>query len=323
MTIDRRTLIAGGTALGLAATAAKGAQTGSAVPPDFTVLPLWPGKVPGGEHVTVTQEQGPRSAKSDAYDTFFAHITTPTLTVLRPAKPNGAALLMIPGGGYRRVVLGHEGINISRRFAQAGFTCFSLLYRLPADGWAAGPEAPLQDAQRALRTVRSLAPRYGYDANRIGVIGFSAGGHLAGWLASRQSVATQAVNDAIDREPLSPRAAALIYPVITMTAPLAHNGSRVELIGEPASDEKRRAYSLENAVEPTTPPTFLAHAIDDKTVPVENSLMMLASLRAAHIPAEAHLFETGGHGFGLTLPDGTASPWPDLFETFAKRHGLL
>lgn len=321
MTIDRRTLIGGAAALGLTAGVTRPAA--AAVPPDFTVMPLWPGKPPGGEHVTVQQIEGLRSAASDAYDTFFEHVTTPTLTVLRPARPNGAALLLVPGGGYRRVALGHEGIDIARRFARDGYTCFSLLYRLPADGWASGAEAPLQDAQRALRTVRSLASRYGYDAGRIGVIGFSAGGHLAGWLSSRQSTAAYAPVDAIDREPLAPRAAALIYPVITMTGPFGHSGSRVQLLGVDADVDRRRLYSLENGIEQTTPPTFLAQAIDDKTVPVENSLMMLASLRAAQIPTEAHLFETGGHGFGLKLPDGTVSPWPDLFNTFAKRHGLL
>jgi len=320
MTIDRRTLIAGGAALGLAA-AARPAD--AAVPSDFTVMPLWPGKPPGGARVTARQGEGLRSAGAPAWDTWYDHVTLPTLSVLRPAKPNGVALLILPGGGYHRVYLGHEGIDIARRFAADGYTCFSLVYRLPADGWAAGSEVSLQDAQRGLRTVRSLAAKYGYDAGRIGVIGFSAGGHLAGWLASRQSVNTLALNDPIDREPLNPRVAALIYPVITMTEPFGHSGSRIDLLGKDVSMEQRRAYSLENDIQPTTPPTFLAHAIDDRTVPVENSLMMLASLRAAKIPAEAHLFDTGDHGFGLSLPDGTASPWPDLFEAFARRHGLV
>lgn len=320
MTIDRRTLIAGGAALGLATRARR---SEAAVPSDVTVLPLWPGTPPGGARVTARQGEGPRSAGAPAWDNWFDHVTLPTLSVLRPARPNGAALLILPGGGYHRVYLGHEGLGISRRFAADGYTCFSLLYRLPADGWAAGAKVSLQDAQRALRTVRSLAGRYGYDAARTGVIGFSAGGHLAGWLASRQSVATTTVGDTIDREPLSPRVAALIYPVITMTGPFGHSGSRVELVGRGAGVAQRRAYSLENGIEPTTPPTFLAHAIDDRTVPVESSLTMLAALRAAKIPVEAHLFESGGHGFGLSGPGGTLSPWPDLFDVFAKRHGLL
>jgi len=320
MTIDRRTLIAGGAALGLAA----GAARAQAAPPGAgETLKLWPAGPPGGVPAGVKQEETRPLNKAGMPQLHVAHTTNPTLTIQRAAKPNGAALLLIPGGGYRFDSLQLEGFDVAARFAQDGYTCFSLTYRMPADGWKAGPEAPLQDAQRALRTVRSLAAKYGYSADRIGVVGFSAGGHLAGWLSTRQSAATQAVNDAIDREPLSPRATALIYPVITMTGPVGHSGSRIELLGKNASDEQRRAYSLENGIEPTTPPTFLAQAIDDQTVPVENSLMMLAALRAAKVPTEAHLFESGGHGFGLTLPDGTASPWPDLFNTFAKHHGLL
>jgi acetyl esterase/lipase len=322
MTIDRRTLIgggiAGGAALGLAAGAARAATLAVG-----ETLKLWPAGPPGGVPAGVKQEETSPLNKAGVPQLHVAHTTNPTLTVQRPRKPNGAALLLIPGGGYRFDSLQHEGFDVAARFAQDGYTCFSLTYRMPADGWQAGPEAPLQDAQRGLRMVRSFASKYGYSPDRIGVVGFSAGGHLAGWLSTRQSVATQAVNDAIDREPLSPRATALIYPVITMTGPFGHSGSRIELLGKDAPEPQRRAYSLDTGIEPTTPPTFLAQAIDDQTVPVENSLMMLAALRAAKIPTEAHLFESGGHGFGLTLPDGTASPWPDLFNTFAKHHGLL
>ncbi len=321
--IDRRGLIATVSGLGLGLMAAPALAQPFPVPRGFVRFPLWKGKAPGGERVTVKEEEGLRKPGGPADDIFFAHVVTPTLTMLRPARPNGAAVLLIPGGGYRRVAIGHEGYAVARRFAEAGYTCFILLYRMPADGWAAGTEAPLQDAQRALRIVRSLAAKEGYDGKRVGVVGFSAGGHLAAWLSSRAPVQTYRPLDAIDAEPLDLGVAALIYPVIQMEGDFVHAGSRTELLGSAPSAERMRAYSMDRNVWDQTPPTFLTHAIDDTAVPVENSLTMLAALRARKIAAECHLFETGGHGFGLT-PGGDAAPapWPDLFLAFARRHGV-
>ncbi|WP_336971556.1 alpha/beta hydrolase [Sphingobium aromaticiconvertens] len=321
--LDRRSVIVAASGLGLGLMTAPALAQGFPVPQGFVRFPLWKGKAPGSERVTVKQEEGLRTPASPVDDTFFAHIVTPTLTMLRPARPNGAAMLLIPGGGYRRVAIGKEGYAIARRFAQAGYTCFILLYRLPADGWAAGTEAPLQDAQRALRMVRNMAAKEGFDGNRIGVMGFSAGGHLAAWLTSRAPVETYRPADAIDKEPLHTNVAALMYPVIQMEGGFVHAGSRTELLGATPSVDRMKIYSMDQMVAQQTPPTFLAHAIDDKTVPVENSLSMLASLRAGAIPAECHLFETGGHGFGLTMgPEAAPAQWPELFLAFAKRHGV-
>jgi acetyl esterase/lipase len=316
--IDRRSMIIGGAAIGVAA---RPLPALADIPQGFTRMPIWPKDVPGAKGVTVVEGEVPRTPQSGPLDTLFMHVTRPTLTVFRPAKSNGAALLLIPGGGYVRVAIGHEGFTIAQRFAAMGFTCFSLVYRMPGDGWGAGPEAPLQDAQRALRIVRSQAGQYGFDPARIGVIGFSAGGHLAAWLTSRQGTA-YAPQDAIDREPLAPRVAGLLYPVISMMAPYVHMGSRDQLLGRAPTPERQRLYSMQTDIAPGTPPTFLAHALDDASVPVENSLEMLAGLRATKISAEAHLFDSGGHGFGLALPDGAPSPWPELFAAFARRHGL-
>ena len=323
--IDRRTLLAGT----IASAAMAGPALGQAVktgpfplPQGFERFPIWPGKAPGGEQVTVQEVETLRRPDSGPDDGVFAHVVTPTLTLLRPAKPNGAAILLIPGGGYSRVAIGHEGYNVARRLAAAGYACFSLLYRLPADGWAAGAEAPLQDAQRALRLVRALAPRERYDANRVGVMGFSAGGHLAAWLTSRMPVESYKPVDSADREPIKAAVAAYIYPVIQMEGPFVHAGSRTQLLGETPSPERMRDYSLDQDVSAETPPVFLAHAIDDPAVPVDNSLAMLASLRARGIAVECHLFENGGHGFGLVAPPAAPAPWPDLFLDFAKRHGL-
>lgn len=332
--MDRRTLIAG-TMAASALTSSAIAQTRTAtgpirghfpLPQGFERFPIWPGKVPGGEGVSVEEVETLRRPDSGPDDGVFAHVMTPSLTLLRPqavgAKPNGAAMLLIPGGGYSRVAIGHEGYSISRRLARAGYACYSLLYRLPADGWAAGAEAPLQDAQRALRLVRALGAKETYAPNRIGVMGFSAGGHLAAWLTSRPPAQTYQLVDAADREPVEAALAAYIYPVIQIEGPFVHAGSRTQLLGANPTPDRMRAYSLDRDVSADTPPVFLAHALDDKAVPPENSLAMLAALRAKGIATECHLFENGGHGFGLVAPPAAPAPWPDLFLAFAKRHGL-
>lgn len=320
--IDRRTLLAGAATTAAMTPATATLAQSFPLPQGFERFPIWPGKAPGGETVHVQEVETLRRPDSGPDDGIFAHVITPTLTMLRPAKPNGAAMLFIPGGGYLRVAIGHEGYSLARRFAQAGYVCFVLLYRLPGDGWTAGPEAPLQDAQRALRLIRALAPKEKFDANRIGVMGFSAGGHLAAWLTSRAPAETYKPVDAADREPIKTALAAYIYPVIQMEGPFVHAGSRAQLLGAEPAPDRMRAYSLDQDVGAQTPPVFLAHALDDKAVLPENSLSMLAALRAKNIPAECHLFENGGHGFGLIPEPAAPAHWPDLFLSFAKRHGL-
>ncbi|RHW17472.1 alpha/beta hydrolase [Sphingomonas gilva] len=302
--IDRRTLIGGGVTLGVAA------RLPAAQSPGETIA-LWPNQAPGGEGVTVTQREIPRSADGPADDTAFLHVTRPQLTLARPAKPNGAALMLIPGGGYIRVAIGRGGRALAQHFADAGFHTYTLLYRLPGDGWAAGPNAPLQDAQRALRLIRARARREGYDPARIGALGFSAGGHVAARLATVETSA-YAAQDSADAMPLGLKAAGLLYPVILTDGPHAHGTSRRELIDKNPAAENVAGNA---AVSRNTPPTFLAHALDDRVVPPENSLAMLGALRAAKVPAECHLFEKGDHGLGL-------ESWSDLFLGWARRHGL-
>jgi acetyl esterase/lipase len=311
---DRRMLLAAGLAIGAA-----GPIAATPAPGPFETFPVWPGQPPGGDHVTVRQQEVLKSPAPD--DVAVLHVTRPTLTRLLPARANGAALLLIPGGGYRRVAMKGEGLLVARHFAARGFTCYILLYRLPADGWAAGPDAPLQDAQRAMRLIGAQAPGLGVDPARIAAIGFSAGGHLAARLSSELQPA-YASADTADERSFRPALTGLLYPVITMAPPLAHAGSAEALLGPHPTDAARRRLSAERLVHPATPPAFLAHAADDPAVPTGNSLLMFDALRRAGVPREMHIFETGGHGFGLTLPDGSPSPWPELFARWAGRHGL-
>ncbi len=321
MLIDRRRLLGGAAALALAGHAARALAETFPLPRGFTRFPIWPGKAPGSDGVTVVEKEGLRRPDSPPDDTYFEHVVTPTLTMLRPKTPNGAAMLLIPGGGYVRVAIGLEGYEIARRLASAGYTCFILLYRLPADGWAAGSDAPLQDAQRALRTVRSMAPKEGFDPARIGVLGFSAGGHLAAWLATQDAKPSYPPQDAIDRQPLGVKVAGLLYPVIMMDGPFAHPGSRLNLLGKDPTPERARAYSMEQNVAADAPPTFIAQAIDDRTVPIQNATAMMMALKQRNVPVEAHIFEAGGHGFGIGAAAAAASAWPELFLAFARRHG--
>ncbi len=328
MKIERRNL------LGLAAVAAAGAarpalarqaigapsSAPAPAPPDPTeVIRLWPGGAPGGEGVSLTPVVPERSTDPSFHDRYAQYTTDPILTVFRPERPNGSALLLIPGGGYRWAVLDKEGYDVARVFAATGTTCFVLRYRLPADGWAAGADAPLQDAQRALRLIRSRATDYDLSPRRIGVLGASAGGHLAG-LVSVRTDATYDPVDPDDRASLRPDLTVLMYPVATMTDPFVHAGSRMHLLGATPSADRISAYSLEQLNWTGAAPVFLLHAMDDDAVPAENSLQLLSALKNAAVPAEAHLFQEGGHGFGVRLIRGRpAAVWPDLVREWAGR----
>ncbi|RAK56894.1 alpha/beta hydrolase [Phenylobacterium deserti] len=319
--VDRRVLM-GLAALAAAAPGLAGAET---VPPDPTeTITLWPSRPPGARGERKGARVTDRQATSGFQDRYWDQIFEPALVVFRAQKPNGAAMLICPGGGYARIVLDKEGFETARRLNAAGITCFVLRYRLPAEGWDNAADAPLQDAQRAIRLIRERAAQFGLDPARVGVMGFSAGGHVAGSLATRHGAQVYAPVDAADRQDARPSLAALIYPVVDLTGPMAHGGSRDNLLGKAPAPEAALLRSPQKQVSAATPPTFLVHAVDDATVPVENTLAMLTALKAAKIPTEAHIFEEGGHGFGLRLIQGKpAAAWPDLFLAWAGRHGLL
>jgi acetyl esterase/lipase len=230
-------------------------------------------------------------------------------------------LLSFPGGGYEFLSVQNEGLDVAERFNAERTTVFVLTYRLPGEGWANRPLVPLQDAQRAMRLIRSRAAELGIDPARLGVIGFSAGGHLAADLAvSFDQPAYKAV-DAADRLSARPAYVGLIYPVTTLGHE-THGGSRDNLLGPGAGADLIAARSPVLHVSPSTPPSFVVAAFDDGTVPIDNSFEWIAACRQAKVSVEAHLLAQGGHGFGLHLPhDNPGSRWPDLFALWMRQHG--
>jgi len=241
------------------------------------------------------------------------------MAVFRPAKPNGGAVLICPGGGYRWVVIDKEGYEMARLLAARGVTAFVLFYRLPAES---GSDSPLADAQRAMRIIRRRAGSFAVDPKRVCAMGFSAGGHVCASLLTRFEAQVYKPVDAADRRSARPDGAAPIYPVISMSAPTAHVGSRAELIGEHASKALERRYNPSLHVASDAPPTFLLHAEDDPSVPVANTLMLREALIAARVAVETHLYPEGGHGFGLRLSRGhSVEGWQEVLWTWGvKRH---
>ena len=263
--------------------------------------PLWPGGAPGAVG------SGPED--------------TPAISLYRPvaAASNGAAFVVCPGGGYTRLA-DHEGHNVAVWLNGIGVTAFVLKYRL-------GPRyrhpAPLQDVTRAIRTVRARAKEWNVDPGRIGVIGFSAGGHLASTVATQFDAGNPAAADVVDRVSSRPDLAVLAYPVISMEEGIAHAGSRTNLLGPNPSADLVQALSRDRRVTSRTPPTCLVHTADDAGVLVENSLRFAAALRAAKVPYELHVFETGRHGVGLALDNPVLSAWPRLLESWLRTRGFV
>lgn len=317
--IDRRAALIA--AAGLAALPSlAGAQTTAA----DEIIDLWPGTPPGGTGARIVRKIDDQSKDPAKPDRWITGIERPVLVVRRPARPNGAAMLVVPGGGYGFLSYDNEGTSQAAWLNARGITAFILLYRLPGEGWKRREDVPLQDAQRAMRLIRAKAVSLGVAKDRIGVLGFSAGGHLAGSLATRHGEPVYDPVDAADRETARPDLAALIYPVVSLDAPFTHGGSRDMLLGEGADAQARRNRSVELRVDAATPPLFLVHASDDGLVPPANSIALFQAMEAAKRPVALHIFEDGGHGFGTRLPKMMqASAWPDLLMTFATKHGLL
>ncbi len=285
---------------------------------------LWPGPPPGGGGPKTPLQSAEQGHDPLHPDRWLTSVAEPVLIFHRAPNPDGSAVLLVPGGGYGFLAYDNEGTKPAAWFNARGVHAYILMYRLPSEGWGAGADAPLQDAQRAVRLIRSRAAHDGVDAKRLAVLGFSAGGHLAGSLSTHFDAPVYPHIDAADGLSARPDLAGLIYPVITMDKPFVHAGSRDMLLGKNASAARAAAYSIESAISASTPPTFLVHNGDDGLVPVQNSLAAYQALLAAKRTAELHCFAEGGHGFGFRAdPALPVSHWPDLFFNFGRRQGLF
>jgi acetyl esterase/lipase len=276
-------------------------------------IDLWPEGVPG-----LHPNAGPQTEPAPGR---VANINHPSLTVFRPdpAKANGTAMIICPGGGYVRLAIGHEGHQIGHWLNSLGVTAFMLEYRLGDYG----APAPLQDVLRAIRLVRSRAVDFAIDPHRVGIIGFSAGGHVAATAGTLYDDPAGRTGSPLDAVSARPDFLLLIYPVITMYDPYVHHGSRTALLGKHPTAAQLAHWSPERNVTARTPPAFLVTTDEDHTVPCENSIEFFQALRRAKVPAELHVFEHGPHGFGLGASVGPASAWPTLARNWLGLHGLL
>jgi acetyl esterase/lipase len=279
--------------------------------------PLYEGEIPGA--IVAPDEEATRDPK-EAYP-FRLNVSRPTLTVYLPQRRDArrAAVIICPGGSYRGVSIAKEGHDVARAFNDMGVAAFVLKYRTPSDRHMRDrTRGPLQDVQQALKVVRQRASEWQIDATHIGLVGFSAGGHLAATAATH----TAAVLDENRSTNLRPDFLVLIYPVISFEDAIAHKTSREMLLGAIPDANAIALYSNERQVSATTPPAFIAHAADDASVPVDNSIRFFQALQARGIAAELIVYPRGGHGFGLNNAT-TADRWLDRCRQWLTSQGLL
>jgi len=281
----------------------KSSATNQSMILDTPTIPLWDGRAPGA----LGDEDRDR----------------PTLTIYMPRNmpPGGAtAVVVCPGGGYGALAMNHEGREVANYLNALGIAAFVLKYRL-------GPRyhhpIELGDAQRAVRMVRARAAEWRIAPDRVGIIGFSAGGHLASTISTHFDAGKADTTDPIDRMNCRPDFAILGYPVISMTAPWTHQGSKRNLLGENPSPELAQSLSGELHVTAQTPPTFIFHTDADTGVPAENSIYYFLALRKAGVPAEMHIFQKGPHGVGLGMDDFALGEWPRLMANWLRINGFL
>ncbi len=283
-----------------------------------TVIPLYPETIPNAIEGIDEEIKNVNNTGQIRYE----KVSKPTLEIYLPSKKTatGAAVVIVPGGGYRIVSYTNEGTDIAAEFTKMGVAAFILKYRLPSDKTMQDKTiGPLQDAQQAIKTVRSRAKEWGIDTSKVGIIGFSAGGHLA-------STAGTHFNKSVIENPeqinLRPNFMILVYPVISLSENLMHKGSRDNLIGGSPTAELTNLYSNETQVTAQTPPTMLIHAGDDKTVKVENSLRFYEALIKNNVPAEMHIYPKGGHGFGIG-PNRAPDHWTDRVQHWLQSQSII
>lgn len=307
MRIDRRTLIGGAAGLATLTTDALAQDAATTAWPPREHISLWPRRPPNSPRRLPTPDNE-MSGQPPRRELHLRGVAEPVVGVYRPERPDGRALLSLPGGGYRFLSIENEGINVARTFTPKGVTVFVLAYRLPGEGWLEPQDVPLQDAQRAMRLIRARAADFAIDPASLGVVGFSAGGLLAASIATAWLDPVYEKIDAADDIVARPAYAGLVYPVIS------GDMMRVGALGAARFDTDRR-------VNRATPPVFIAHALDDPVVPAAQPLAMMAACQAAQVPVEAHFFQQGGHGFGPAYlpPELPGSRWPELFDLWIRR----
>lgn len=285
-----------------------------------TVMKLWPDGVPGSLDNPNYSE---KSTVANGIMSRYEKVTDPTVIVFLPQadKATGSAVLICPGGGYGVLAFDHEGYAIAKWLNDNGIAGIILKYRLPSDLIMKDKSTgPLQDAQEGIRLIRRNAAKWNINPRRIGVIGFSAGGHLASTLSTHFSEKVYPLKDTVSARP---DFSLLIYPVITFDSSFTHMGSRNNLIGKDASEDQVRHFSNELRITSDTPPAFLVHSADDKAVPVKNSIVYFEGLNKYNIPTELHIFQKGGHGYGMSVGKGTQASWPGLCINWLKANGFL
>ncbi|MVN92584.1 prolyl oligopeptidase family serine peptidase [Mucilaginibacter sp. HME9299] len=277
-------------------------------------IKLYPGSIPNSK-------PAPAGYVQKNNNNMVSMVTEPTLTPFIPEKDkaNGTAVVICPGGGYSGLATGHEGYDVARKFNEIGVAAFVLIYRLPSDDIMNDKSiGPLQDVQRAVQFLHQRANDWGIDTAKIGVVGFSAGGHLA------SMAITHFRNAVIDNKEginLRPAFGILIYPAITF-GPEMRRASKTNLLGKNPSTEKMDFFSTEKQVTAATPPAFIVHAQDDKSVPVANSIMFFEAMVKAGVKGEMHLYQAGGHGFGL-INKTTRTQWFDVCTRWMDANGWL
>jgi acetyl esterase/lipase len=283
------------------------------------VIDLWKGEVPGAIHDDNYKQT------VDSADNWIKmkFVTKPIMDMYQAPleKATGTAVIVCPGGGYSALAIAHEGKEIALWLNSLGITAFVLKYRLPHDDIMVDKSVgPIQDAQKAMRMIRQHAKEWNIHPRKIGVIGFSAGGHLASTLSTHFK---ENVYDMADTTSARPDFSVLIYPVITMDAASAHMGSRENLLGKDPSSDRVNRFSNELHVNRETPPAFLVHSIDDEAVPVQNSINYAMALRKHEVPCELHVYQSGGHGYGLGRSRNTESSWPEACRKWLEARGFL
>ncbi len=283
-------------------------------------IKLWPDGIPGS---ITNPSYVEKITTADGRITRCEKVVTPDLTVFLPAqdKANGSAVLICPGGGYSALAFDHEGNAIAKWLNDNGIAGIILKYRLPSDQIMKDKSiGPLQDAQEAMRVIRRNANDWKIDPKKVGVIGFSAGGHLASTLSTHYA---EKVYEVKDNSSARPDFSLLIYPVVSFDTAITHRGSRNNLIGIKPDAKQVERFSNELQITAETPPAFLVHSADDKAVPVMNSIGYFRGLQKNNIPVELHVFQKGGHGYGLAPDRGTESSWPDLCIKWMKQIGIF